>query len=224
MSWPEERPKPVPAPVIHQAPPPPPPPFVAELPLPPPFTAELPRETVRPARAAGYGKRPDERGGRIVALALKDADDDDRGRRYGYGFGHHVGRIRREFFEEVAARVTRHGRKHESAAAVVAAVQAAEKAAQAFEEDRPICPPTKTDPAAALASDAALAEAFVTPYARVSGERRMTAYDAPAAMAADYAFAMPALSAQAVPEPTGFAVVALAGAHGFLSRRRRRSN
>jgi hypothetical protein len=93
--------------------------------------------------------------------------------------------------------------------------------ADADGDGSPTCPPFNADPAAALASDAALADAVATPYARVSDERQMMSYAAPA-VAAEYAFALPPLSARAVPEPTGAVALALAGVYAFLTRRRRR--
>jgi hypothetical protein len=203
----------------------PPPAFAAELPAPPARIPDPPPGKARPTRDAEYGKGPEGRGGKIVALALKGADDDDdRGHRYGYAVGRGVGHMSRPFFEEPAARPTGRGHKHGgTAAAEVPSVVAAQWVADADADGdgSPTCPPFNADPAAALASDAALADAVATPYARVSDERQMMSYAAPA-VAAEYAFALPPLSARAVPEPTGAVALALAGVYAFLTRRRRR--
>jgi hypothetical protein len=179
---------------------------------------------VRPARFEGHAWDDDERGRKVVALALKDDHGHD------FGFGHRVGHVRREFVEErefaeeTLSRGARGG-KRSAAAAEVPGYEPAETVADAV-ADGVICPPVAAAKSFYVVTAAAACErdAVVTPYVQPLDERRVMAYRPPAAAAAEYALAAPLLSAQPVPEPGGLVAVGLGAAITLLSRRARRSN
>jgi len=191
-----------------------------EAPPPPPAKERV-------AQAEEY-PRPDdpERGKRIVALAMRY---DDRDQDFGFGVGRGHGRIRRAYFEDtVIHAVTARGHSRRTSAQAAIVVPRFEPAEMAGELAASMadCPPMtdgkSLDPVA-IATTPRENDSFATPFVRAFGEKRVMAYEAPAAAAADYAFAAsPALIAEAVPEPSGLAVVAVAGLCGVLARRTRR--
>lgn len=216
----------------------------------PPAVARPPRldekqptpEKDRPAKSEEYGTDYPDRGGKIVMFATADdRRDHDFGFGTEYGHGRGPGHIRREFIEET---FTHSARGHKHAAAAVAAASNYERAEMAAADAEVVpryepavqaadlvastadCPPVTADKSLDLTAIAATSterDTFATAFARPFAQERVMTFEAPAAVAADYAFAgSPALFAQAVPEPSSLVAAAFAGLCGLHSRRRRR--
>jgi hypothetical protein len=169
--------------------------------------------------------------------------DDGRDHDFGFGLGGRgPGHIRREFIEETFTHAAfARGHKHaagavaaasnyeraEMAAAVAEVVPSYEPAVQAADRvaNSADCPPVTADKPLdpiAIATTSAKPDTFATTFARPFAQDRVMTFEAPAAAAADYAFAgSPALFAQAVPEPSSVVAAAFAGICGVLARRRR---